>query len=200
MSAIDHDHAMHDLVESLGFTQLLQLQTRIRRKLRSAHCWFDAARPDWDTYFSLIAHAVALRGSCARRRVGAVAVSQDHQTLSTAYNGKAAGLVNCLDEPCLGAGGHSGQGLESCEGIHAEINAVIRCANWKDIHTVYVTCSPCANCIDVLLGTACQRIVFTEHYPNWQESHRRWTQAGREWVFLSLPGHTPCTIAGCACS
>jgi deoxycytidylate deaminase len=55
-------------------------------------------RPDWYPYFLEIAHVVAKRGSCARRKVGCVLVSEDWKILSTGYNGPPSGLPNCIDQ------------------------------------------------------------------------------------------------------
>lgn len=173
-----------------GFTGLQDLITQysaLRRELKSVHTWFDTERPDWDEYFSMMALVVATRGSCCRRRVGCVLVSADKRTLSTGYNGKAAGLPNCLDIPCSGAVHGGGMCLDQCEAIHAELNALIRCTDVNLIDTVYVTCSPCVSCVNVLLGTGAKRIVFTEKYSHNEESCRRWVESGREWVYLDIP-------------
>lgn len=172
-------------IDSLSLPQLIDLDTKVRRELKVKHKWFYTDRPSWDAYFSFIAYAVSLRGSCVRRRAGAVIVSEDHSILSTGYNGKGAGLVNCADQPCKGCYGASGCGLEDCEAIHAEINALIRCSDRRLIDTVYVTCSPCVSCVDILLGTTAKRIVFSEEYAHNSESKRRWERAGREWVLYT---------------
>lgn len=173
-------------LNQLSVNELITLQTQVRTALKDTHRWYDTDRPSWDVYFSQMTQVVSQRGGCCRRRVGAILVDKDHNTLATGYNGKAAGLVNCLDCPCSGASCASGEGLSGCEAIHAEINALIRCRNVKEIHTTYVTCSPCVDCINVLLGTSCQRIVFTEAYKHNSESERRWLASGREWVCLEL--------------
>lgn len=169
-------------LENMTVTELVSLQTDIRRVLKQQHRWFEQSRPDWDTYFTLMTQVVAMRGACCRRRVGAVLVDKDHRTLSTGYNGKAAGLVNCLEVPCEGAQGASGADLCGCEAVHAEVNALIRCADVREVHTAYVTCSPCVSCVNILLGTGCQRIVFVEAYAHSSESERRWKASGRQWL------------------
>lgn len=138
-------------------------------------------RPDWDTYWLEIAHVIAKRGTCARRQVGAVLVNRSYQALATGYNGPARTLPHCTDTPCPGASHPSGQGLEACEAIHAEANALLQCPDVEQIHTCYTTASPCVHCVKLLLNTGCQRIVFAQDYPH---SHSRalWEAAGREWV------------------
>lgn len=174
-------------IAQLSLQELIKLDTTVRRELKSARKWFNTERPDWDAYFSFIAYAVSLRGSCVRRKAGAVFVSEDHDILATGYNGKGAGLVNCADDPCKGATASSGSALHDCEAIHAEVNALTRCHDRRLIHAVYVTCSPCVQCVDILLGTSAKRIVFSEEYAHNEESKRRWERAGREWCHYKGP-------------
>lgn len=136
---------------------------------------------------------VSARGSCLRRKVGCVLVSEDRRILSTGYNGKAAGLPNCDDanpfegklhpNACPGAFSPSGTNLGGCRALHSEWNALLYCSDVRAIHTAYVTASPCITCVELLLGTGCKRVVFSEIYPH-SESQDRWLDAGREWVYL----------------
>lgn len=171
-------------INNLSLPELINLGKEVRTTLKYKHKWYIQDRPSWDEYYSYMAYVVSLRGSCVRRQVGAIFVSQDHDTLSTGYNGKGATLINCEDHPCNGACASSGTNLEGCEAIHAEVNALIRCTERDKIHTLYVTCSPCTSCIDILLGTKCKRIVFSEEYKHNEESKRRWLAAGREWIYF----------------
>ena len=152
-------------------------------------------RPTWDQYWLRIAHDVASRGTCLRRKVGAVLVTKDNRILSTGYNGKASELPNCngsikdiklatiYPNACSGAFSKSGTNLDGCQALHAEQNALLYCSDVRNIHTCYVTCSSCVSCLKMLLGTGCQRIVFAEEYPH-QEARKMWEAAGREWVKL----------------
>jgi dCMP deaminase len=82
-------------------------------------------RPDWDTYFMDIAHVVARRGNCLRRKVAAV-VAADHRIISTGYNGTPRGVRNCCEGGCERCAGDapSGSDLSSCICSHAEENAI----------------------------------------------------------------------------
>ena len=57
-------------------------------------------RPSFDEYFMEIAHVVAKRSTCLRRKVGAVIVKDKH-ILTTGYNGAPSGMPHCLDIGCL---------------------------------------------------------------------------------------------------
>lgn len=138
-------------------------------------------RPDLDTYFMSMAVLTSSRASCCRRKVGCILVNDRNHVLATGYNGPASGQPNCLDHPCAGAGLPSGEGLNLCEAIHAEQNAMLQCRDVWSIHTAYVTASPCITCTKLLLNTSCKRIVFLEEYPHSDSAHL-WQRSGRDWV------------------
>lgn len=52
-------------------------------------------RPDWDSYFMLIARAVASRATCSRGQVGCVIVDEKHRIVATGYNGAPSGEPHC---------------------------------------------------------------------------------------------------------
>jgi dCMP deaminase len=132
-----------------------------------------------DDYFINLALAVSLRGTCVRRQVGCVLVDERDRVLSTGYNGVTSGQPHCVDSPCPGANFASGTGLDECEALHAEQNAVVYCPNVSWIKTCYVTVSPCVSCVKLLLGTSCRRIVFAELYPQ-AKAVELW--GTREWI------------------
>lgn len=57
-------------------------------------------RPDWDPWALGIAKAVAERGDCTRRQVGAVILDKDHGPVSFGYNGTYPGGPSCLKGEC----------------------------------------------------------------------------------------------------
>lgn len=135
-------------------------------------------RPSRDEVYLAMAELIAQRATCPRRQVGCVLVDPRGNVLAMGYNGVPAGRPHCLDTPCPGAHYPSGQGLEACEAIHAEQNAILRLPDpWK-VEAAYVTTFPCHSCIKLLLGTSCQRIVYRQGYPH-RESMEWWKDAGR---------------------
>jgi len=115
-------------------------------------------RPSKDEVMLAVALALATRATCRKRAVGCVLVDYKGRILSTGYNGTPAGLSHCTDFPC---GGHIlPPGSDSCQAVHAEINALMQCQNTDAIDTCYTTCMPCNNCLKSLLNTECQRLVF----------------------------------------
>ena len=138
-------------------------------------------RPSIDEYFSMMAILVSTRGTCPRRNVGCVLVSKDDRVLATGYNGVPSGFAHCTDEPCEGADCPSGEGLDKCEAIHAEQNALLRAGDVTKIETAYCTTAPCIHCVKLLLNTGCKRIVFNEDYPHADVSRKLWEKSGRSW-------------------
>ena len=85
------------------------------------------SRPSKDEYYLGIAQAVSMRGTCIRRRYGAVIVNED-EIKSTGYVGSPRGIRNCIDIgfcPRQKAGIPAGEGYDKCPGVHAEQNAII---------------------------------------------------------------------------
>ncbi len=78
-------------------------------------------------YYLDIAEAVASRGTCLRKKYGAIIVKND-SIISTGYNGAPRGRKNCCDiGRCMRAELNIPQGerYELCRSVHAEANAII---------------------------------------------------------------------------
>lgn len=161
-------------------------------------------RPSRDEWALKLALLTAQRATCCRRQVGCVLLNSRGHVLATGYNGVAAGLPHCnhaehvecatVGEPepklvktfphaCAGAWSPSGTNLDACQAIHAEQNALLQCRDIYQIHTAYVTASPCVTCCKLLLNTSCERIVFVEEYPH-SAAKELWEGAGRLWEQL----------------
>ncbi len=116
-----------------------------------------------------ITRQVAERSTCPRAKVGAVIV-RDRNILATGYNGAPAGLPHCTDVGCLIYESRAPGGeLESnCyRSIHAEINAITQAAkNGAAIAgaDIYVTHSPCIQCLKVLVNTGVRRVFYERPY------------------------------------
>jgi len=136
-------------------------------------------RPTLDRTFMDVALTFAKRSTCCRRAVGAVIVDEKNYVLSTGYNGQPSGFVHCSEQQCMGAGLPSGQGLDSCEAIHAEQNAIARLKEPFAARTIYCTTAPCISCTKLLLATGIRHVVFESDYPT--SGKELWQKAGREW-------------------
>lgn len=126
------------------------------------------ARPGWDDYFMDIAHVVASRGNCARRKVAAVIV-KDRRIISTGYNGTPRGIRNCIDGGCHRCAGDaaSGENLGDCICSHAEENAIVQAA-YHGIAvsggTLYCTISPCLMCTRMIINAGIREVVYQGEY------------------------------------
>ena len=123
------------------------------------------SRLDADKYFLSIAHLVAQRSTCRRRRVGCVLVDMRNHIVATGYNGVPSGFKHCLDVPCEGASAPSGTDLDKCLAVHAEVNAFLQLTS-DDILTAYVSTTPCFTCAKMICNSNVARIVATEWYPH----------------------------------
>ena len=125
------------------------------------------SRLEWEEYFIKITKLVAERSSCLSRQVGAVIV-KDNRILATGYNGSPSGLENCCDEgSCLRKGSKSGENLNECMAVHAELNAILQCAKMGiccEDATLYVTTKPCASCMKAIIQSGIRKVVYIEDY------------------------------------
>lgn len=142
-------------------------------------------RPSVDEYFIDMVKVISSRGSCARRKVGCVLVNDRNQVISTGYNGPPSGLPNCIDVPCIGAACASGEGLDKCQAVHAEQNALLQCHDVNQIVTAYCSVAPCVHCVKLLMNTSCQRIVFIEPYSHEYSEHLWVNGVGRDWILFN---------------
>lgn len=126
------------------------------------------SRVSWTDYFMSIAHLVAERSTCLRKKVGAIAV-KDKRVLATGYNGAPSKLPHASEVGCLRdqLGIPSGQRHEICRGLHAEQNIIIQAA----IHAIslnnaeiYCTHQPCLICSKMLINCNITTIWYAIPY------------------------------------
>lgn len=157
---------------------------------------FHLQRPEWDSYFLLIAKVVATRSTCLRRRVGAVLV-KDRQILSTGYNGAPKRAQHCAAVGCLREqmAIPSGQRHEMCRGSHAELNAIAQAAS-AGVATqgcwIYCTHEPCVYCTKALINAGCEKVVYLYQYPD-ELARLILKESGVESVWFD-PASLPCDV------
>ncbi|MCD6451872.1 MAG: dCMP deaminase family protein [Acidobacteria bacterium] len=153
-------------------------------------------RPSWDEYFMEIAHLVATRSTCLRRKVGAVIV-RDKRILTTGYNGPPTGLRHCEEVGCLREklGIPSGQNQELCRAVHAEQNAIIQAAIMGVVlkgATIYTTNFPCVICAKMLINAGIKKIIYAQGYPD-ELSREMLEEAKMELVHMRYKGEIKLT-------
>ncbi len=99
-------------------------------------------RRDKINYYLDLADVVSKRGTCLRKRYGAVIVKND-EVISTGYVGAPRGRKNCSDLGyCIRQQMHipRGERYELCRSVHAEANAIISASRDKMIDsTIYLS-------------------------------------------------------------
>jgi len=140
-------------------------------------------RIDKTNYYLDIAETVLERGTCLRRKYGAVIVKND-EIISTGYAGAPRGRKNC-DE--LGYCAREelniprGERYEMCRSVHAEQNAIISAAR-KDLigSTLYLVgkevtnndyvknANPCILCKRFILNAGIKKIVIKKDKNNYE--------------------------------
>jgi dCMP deaminase len=99
-------------------------------------------RRDKTNYYLDLAEVVSQRGTCLRRRYGAVLVKND-EVISTGYVGAPRGRKNCTDVgQCVRVKLNipRGERYELCRSVHAEANAIISASRDKMLgSSLYLT-------------------------------------------------------------
>jgi len=132
---------------------------------------------EWDIHFMREAKLWMGRSKCLSRKIGAVLVKDKH-VIATGYNGPPSGVPHCdyrddkgnytyahvSDEcPRRRMGFPSGEGMEHCVAVHAEINPIMQAAREGRSTvgaTLYAYCgTPCVNCMKEIIQAGIKRIV-----------------------------------------
>ena len=104
------------------------------------------------------------KSHCKRRQVGALIV-KDSTIISDGYNGTPTGYDNCCEDYI--AKGTILVDETKWEVIHAETNAILKCAKNGiscEGGTLYVTLSPCRDCSKLIVQSGITRLVYKEEY------------------------------------
>ncbi len=115
-----------------------------------------------DECYLLMAQVLSLRSTCLDKQVGCVITNNKNEIIATGYNGAPRGYQHCIDLGyCIK---EKENNPAKCPSTHSEINALIQCRVPEQIHTIYLTLSPCVACIRAIMNTSCQNIIFiSEH-------------------------------------
>jgi dCMP deaminase len=107
-----------------------------------------------------IAVKVSKRGTCDRKRVGAIIVKDAH-IISCGYNGSLNGLPHCDDV------GHDMENDHCQRVVHAEANAILYAAKRGvalDGAAIYITVSPCWDCFKMIAQAGIKYVYYVEFY------------------------------------
>jgi len=115
-------------------------------------------RPSWDEYFLNIAEVVATRSHDIETQVGVVIVDKNNRILATGYNGFPPG---CNDSKLPNTRPEKYKYM-----VHAEINAIASSRQDLRNSSLYVTISPCSNCIKAIVTAGIKKVVYKNKYEN----------------------------------
>ena len=132
----------------------------------------DGKRPTKDLYYLAMAEVASTRGTCLRRRFGAVIVKDD-RIVSTGYVGAPSGRQNCCDIGYCFREHHkipSGTMYEKCRSTHAEMNAIINASKEEMQGAIlylvgvepdgsYTNADCCAMCKRVIINSGIEWVV-----------------------------------------
>lgn len=113
-------------------------------------------RLSFNEYFMNIAQQVKLR-SPDIIKVGAIIVSNKNNTIiSTGYNGAPRNCNDSID--------WTDRSLVRSVVIHAEMNAILYAQSRFEDSTMYITMSPCSQCIKLIAAANIKKIYYCTEY------------------------------------
>ena len=124
-------------------------------------------RPSWDETFMAIALTLARRVSSRHHKIASVFVDEDNKIVATGYNGPSRGDMHCNEIGCAKIDGDpKTERLRRCRGAHSEINAIMNAGNPMKLKnsTLYITGTPCYDCMKALNNVGVKRIVYFKEY------------------------------------
>ena len=118
----------------------------------------------YDKVYMRMAKILSELSYAERNKVGCLIVSPKGQIISQGYNGTPTGYDNCCEYH-----DENGNLVTKKEVLHAESNAISKCAKWlssTEDATLYVTLSPCFECAKVIIQAGIKRVCYNELYRN----------------------------------
>ena len=126
-----------------------------------------------DVYYMRMAQDAAAKSNCKSRQIGAIIVNR-YGKIATGYNYT---LIDCGDTcPRHDKGYKSGEGLDECPVIHAEMMVIAEAAKrnvstWDG--TMYCwCCEPCKWCAGPIIQAGIKRVVHLDVDPPNNTIHR----------------------------
>jgi len=142
-----------------------------------------AQRNSKENYYLDIAETVAERGTCLRKKYGAIIVKND-VIVSTGYVGAPRGRKNCCDMNfCLREKMNipRGERYELCRSVHAEQNAIINASREQMIGATLYLCgvdvksgayvensSCCQMCKRMVINADIEKVVIRDSKENYR--------------------------------
>lgn len=103
-------------------------------------------------------------------------MDSNNHVVATGYNGVPTHFPHCLEKPCEGVHAPSGESLQNCLAVHAEMNAFLQLTSTSEL-TAYITVTPCFECAKVICNSKVTRIVASGAYKHSPVTDRLFKQA-----------------------
>lgn len=119
-----------------------------------------------DHVFMAMAEDLATMSLATRSKVGALIV-RDGNIKSTGWNGMPSGFPNNELEHIEDAGLAGGQLVTNPLVLHAESNAILKCAkegSSSEGAYLYVTMSPCPDCAKLIIQSGIKKVFYRHEY------------------------------------
>ena len=120
--------------------------------------------------FMQIAYNIANESKAIKRKVGAIIV-KDNNIIAVGYNGTPSGFDNSCEEECCkgvaGAGTYKNHLITRPEVLHAESNAIAKCArsvNSSEGADIYTTTCPRLECAKMIIQAGIKNVYYSEEY------------------------------------
>lgn len=120
-------------------------------------------RASHDEVFMVMARVASYRGSCDRKRVGAI-ITLNNRIIASGYNSAPPGKPTCdeIGHDLVNIGGR-----DSCvRTVHAEANAIAQLGKDARGGVLYTNTFPCFFCAKQILSAGIIRIVYDSDYYN----------------------------------
>jgi dCMP deaminase len=128
-------------------------------------------RPSFDAYMLELARTAAIRGTCVRRRQGAVLV-RSSRVIATGYDGGPPGAPRCDEGGCpWSAPGSPAADERRCIAVHAIASVLLAAsAEQLDGASVFATSVPCLRCATLVAAAGVAEVVAGGgRYDGWDE-------------------------------
>lgn len=111
----------------------------------------------WDEYYINMCNVVKLRSKDPKRQVGSCLVSlKDNRILSTGYNSLPSGCNDDID--------WLNRELVGTLVIHSEVNTLLYSKSNFEESILYLTTSPCCQCIKLIAAANVRKVVYQDDY------------------------------------
>lgn len=114
-------------------------------------------RPSWDEYYLELCNVIKKRSTDPNRQVGSILVEiESNLVMGMGYNGLVSKSNDNID--------WKDRELVHSVVLHAEMNCILHSNKSNNPLKMYITTSPCINCLKIIAASNIKKIIFIEKY------------------------------------